>query len=140
LARIRDIKELRPKKFGNGVFQKIRVQFRPFQIRRGRSPCPFRDIPPAPRLQALLEKALLDNDATERLECPEKFSAKQNFSTIGALPQRGHAAETPSSRFATPSLRFGAFGVTASHRRGKSPACLFGDRAAIGRFGHQRDM
>jgi hypothetical protein len=41
---------------------------------------------------------------------------------------RDHAAETPSSRFATPTLGLGAFGVTASRRCGYLPPCLFGAR------------
>jgi len=53
----------------------------------------------------------------------------------------GHAAKTPSSRFATPPLRSGAFGVTASRRRGLLPASPFGARcgpkAAIA---HQKDL
>jgi len=41
----------------------------------------------------------------------------------------GHAAETPSSRFATPSLRYGRFAMTASQRRGYLPPCPFGGRS-----------
>ena len=47
----------------------------------------------------------------------------------------------PSSGFAAPALRFGAFGVTAPCRRGDLHPCPFGERTRpAGRFVHQRDM
>ena len=62
-------------------------------------------------------------------------------SAIQFPPLPGHPASPPSSGFAAPALRFGAFGVTAACRRGKSPPCLFGERQRpSGRFAHQRDM
>jgi hypothetical protein len=65
------------------------------------------------------------------------------------VPSRSRAAEPPSSQvnaseftdFATPPLRYGAFGVTASRRRGYLPPCPFGERCGRrGRTAHQRDM
>jgi hypothetical protein len=54
---------------------------------------------------------------------------------------RGHAATAPSSGFAAPALRFGAFGVTAPCRRGSLHPCPFGERTRpAGRFIHQWDM
>jgi len=60
----------------------------------------------------------------------------------------GHAAETPSSLGeceafvrATRLRRYGAFGVTASRRRGLLPTCPFGARCGpLAAIAHQKDM
>jgi len=74
-------------------------------------------------------------------ESHRRDAANSTIRRLFLQAERGHAAETPSSRYATPPLRFGAFGVTASRRRGFLPTCPFGARSRpLGRIGHQKDM